>query len=459
MLIYRYKNICVRSLIFVLLSLAIQFSFYPSRANSEELPLEAAIQMALKNNRSLLRANFDRSDSGWGVANAVSNWLPKASYISSWSKVDDDTYDEAMEMYDLQKQMGMNPERTMWKNNYSSSIRVVQPIFNAGAEYTSIRSGVIDHKFKSYTAKDVYYQIIRDVKTAFYKAMKTRELVAVQEESLALARNSLELVRAKFDVGSATKSDVLRWEAQAAGTEGYLVKQQNEYDLALIELARIIGGPLEKKWTLPPVDMRVTENELAKTENSEQSGINTPLSIKSHPSIAAMNQSVDLTQVQIEGAVGRFLPNVNFSYDYAWATDDSILPDDDTSWMMAINFEFPLFQGFGAITGVGRSAYAYKSSRESAEEFSRKFLQGAYTTKMNIRAARLRLVSAQKAEISSKENLEIIKNRTKLGITTNLEQLDAQLAYQQARSDLIASVSDLRIAIAQWEYVTAGKGN
>ena len=449
----------LKRIFITLLAFGFLFIAIPFNGVCDELTLDSAINMALEKNRPLLQSRYNRSASGWGVANAVSNWLPKASFITTWSKVDDETYDEAMELYGLQEQMGLNPERILWKNNYSSSIRVVQPIFNAGAEYTAIRAGAIDYKLNKYTTEDVHVQIIRDVKTAYHNAVKSRALFKVQRESLLLANNSLQLVRSKFEVGSATKSDVLRWEAQVAGTEGYLVNQENEYNLALIELARIIGSPLDAKWTLPAVDTQVSENELSIAKESEKAGSTTPLTINSHPSVAAMNQNVELTQVQVEGAVGRFLPNVNFTYDYAWAMDDSILPDDDTNWTMGINFEFPLFQGFGAITGVGQSAYQYKSGKKSGEEFNRNFLQVAYAAKMTIKAARLRLISARKAEVSSKENLEIITNRTDLGITTNLEQLDAQLAYQQARSDLISAISDLRIAIAQWEYVTAGKGS
>jgi len=425
-----------------------------SFAAAEDLTLDQAISLALSQSRALQAAQHGKTAADWGLARGISSWLPKVTYSWGWFRYDDQTYDDAEASYQALKRVSADAERSVWKNNYSNSIEVAQPIFNQGGEYVAIRAAAINRRSARHQEDDARFQVILDVKQTYYAALKAQALARVAAESLSLAEESLRLVQARLEVGSATKSDVLRWEAELAGAEGNVVEAENAYAQSLMQLARLIGGSVRADWTLPELSTDTDQVDLSIAEMAGKAGREEPLGIGEHPAMRTVDDGLELSHVEAEQSVGNLLPSVNFSYGYNWSTDDTPAPDDETSWTMGVGVAIPLFQGFGAATGVGQSVYQYRQAKVEADDYRRQFLQRAYAAQLDLRSARLRVLSARKAVMSSQANLEIVAKRAELGMATNLEQLDAQIAYQSAQSELIGAVSDFHIALAEWDYVT-----
>ncbi|MHA1569348.1 MAG: TolC family protein, partial [Alphaproteobacteria bacterium] len=231
------------------------------------------------------------------------------------------------------------------------------------------------------------------------------------------------------------------------------------YAQAMMLLARILGRTVSDQFELPEMPEDVAPQDLAIADQAAQAGVSAPLEVSRHPSLEAMTTSIDLAEVENLSSYGALLPNVNFTYTYSWLTNDTVMPDEDTSWTMGIGVEIPLFEGLGRITGIGQTQQQVRSTRLQVEDYNRSFLQRAHAARLNLRAARLRVISARKATKHTAANLEIVNSRAQLGMATNLEQLDAQFAYRSAQSDLISAVSDFYIALAEWEYVTASTQN
>ena len=422
---------------------------------AEELTLERAIEIALENNRSLQAAQYSASAANWGLGESISVWLPHVYYNTTWTRPDQDTLDAADEALELSRQYNPDAEPSLYENNYTSSISVVQPIFNGAQEYAAIHSAAISRDSAKLNAQDARLQVSLEVKKAYYGALSAKELVRVAQESLALAQQSLALVKAQQDVGRVTVSDVLRWEAEAASAEGSVAEAENALAQSRMALAQILGEPVTTIYDLPEMNVEVDPQQLLIAEDAALAGTQDQLSVGGHPAVQAEENNITLAKVNTVQSVGALLPNINFTYNYSWETNDTMAPDEDTSWTMGISVEIPLFQSFGAISGIGRSCRTTQATRMGAESYERTFLQRTYAAKLDLRAARLRVVSALKAKKHAAANLEIVNNRSELGMATNLELLDAQLSYKNAQSNLIAAISDFNTAMAEWEYVTA----
>jgi outer membrane protein len=302
-------------------------------------------------------------------------------------------------------------------------------------------------------------QVVLNVKEAYYNVLKTHALAGVARESLNLAHESLRMYQSRLAVGMSTPSDVLRWEAQEASADGALAAAENSLALAKMQLATLIGGAVEAEYTLPAIDLQVADSDLGRVQEATLAGVKTPLPIKVHPAVKAMETNNDLAKQQTVGAVGRFLPRINFLYNYNWTTNDQFQPNGMTSWVMGIGVEIPLFQGGSAITGVGQSVELQQATAESVELFERTFLQRAHAAQMNLHSAALRVVAGRKGVVAAEMDLAIINKRAEIGTATTLDQLDSQLAYLQSKSDLIGAVGDFRSALAEWDYVTAKAKN
>lgn len=420
---------------------------------AEELTLDQAIKLAMQNNFQLQAAGYDSSAAEWGYGRSFSAWLPHVSYNTTWTHPDDETVEQADEAYDFMRMFDPSTERSLYEDNYSSSIRVVQPLFNGGAEYVAIRAASINRRNVRLTEEDVRLQVMMEVKKAYYGLQKGKALWRVTKESLALAKETLRFVQAQFEVGQVDKSYVLRWEAEVAGAEGAVAESENIYLQAMMNLARILGQPISDRFEVPDLAEKVDLADLGLAQQAMEAGTEVPMLVESHPSLRAVNTAVEMAETENLGSYGSLLPNVNFSYTYNWRTNDTVMPDDETSWTLGISVEIPLFQGLGAVTGIGQTHRQEQSARMQVENFRHVFFQRAHAARLDLRAARLRVKAARKARQHTRANLQIVEQRSQLGMTTNLELLDAQLAYKRAQFDLISAVGDFYIALAEWEYL------
>jgi len=425
-------------------------------AAAEELTLDRAVELALANNQTLRAAQYDASAAAWGFGKSISAWLPKVFLDSSWTRPDPETVRDAEQSYESLKRFSPDAQPSIFENNYSTSISLVQPIFNGGAELAAIEAGNINRRGADLTAADTRLQTVLDVKKSYYTVQKTKALLRVARESLTLAQESLKFAKARLEIGAGTDSDVLRWEAEVAGAQGNLAAADNAYAQALMNLARVIGRPIDEKFQLPEMGEDLEPQVLADAEKADLAGAKSTLPLVNHPALGAADASVDLAQVNTWAAAGKFLPNINFTYTYQWPTDDTIWLEGERNWTMGVTVEIPLFQGLGAIMGTGQSYRQEQSAKMKAEAFDQTFFQRAYAALLTLRSARLRVVSARQAVKYAQANLAIVEKRGELGLSSNLEVLDTQILYKRAQSDLIGSISDFFLALAEWEYVTSG---
>ncbi len=436
-----------------LASFVLVLTLWALPALAEELTLENAVKMALENNQLLLAAQESTAAAEWGFRRSISAWLPKASFQWAWSHPDPDTVDQADAAYELQRQYSPSAERSLWEENFTSSIVVTQPLFNGLGEYTSIAAGHTNRWIARYSEADEAHNLVRQVKQAYYAAAKSRALIQVARDSLQLAQESLKLTQARYEIGQAAQNEVLRLEAEVASAEGSVVDAENTYAQAMMALAHLIGQPLEGKYE-PSEPTTVSAESMAAAERAAGAGDDSPLSINTHPAVRAAEGNVELAELEHEATWGSMLPSANLTYSYNWETNNTAMPDEDTSWTLGVSVSLPLFQGFSAVTGTVATSHQVQAARLQVEDYKRTLLQQAYAARLNLRASRLRVISAQKALKSATANVELVHSQLEVGMATNLQVLDAILALRNAESSLLNATADFHSAMADWEYLT-----
>ncbi len=346
----------------VLFSLVLLLAAVPA-AHAEELSLEKAIALALLQNQSLKQANYQAEASDWSFARSFSAWLPQVTYDENWSRMDQTSYNFAKEESVLSNKFLPGSTPPVYRDSYAKSINIAQPIFNGLGEWVTIDSAYIARSGAHLTGEDARLQLVLSVKEAYYNVLKTRALAGVARESLGLTRESLRLYRSRLEVGMATPSDVLRWEAQEADADGALTLADNNFALAKMQMATLLGGAVEAEYTYPHIDLEITDADMGRVAEATLAGVKTPLPIKAHPAVKAAETQNDLVKQQLVGSVGRLLPRINFLYSYNWwANNDAFQLGAKTDYAMGIGISIPLFQSGGAVSGIGQSVELQKAT-------------------------------------------------------------------------------------------------
>jgi outer membrane protein len=442
--------------IFTLLSLA--FLTVPATAQQqalETLTLEQALERALGENRTLKASEYEKQSADWAEAQSVSGYLPKVYFVSSWTRLDDETVDRANQGYEMAKQFGQDAEKSAWEDMYKSYFQVTQPIFNGGAEISAIMAADRQRKERKFKVSKTRLDTVRNVKTAYFAALTAEQMVAASEESMGLADESLKIAQARYELGQVDKSEVLRWESSYAEAEVGLIEAQNGRETAWIVLANLIGAALSERFALAQrTDQQISDDLIAAAETGAKE-FPAPSDIGGHPAVKQIDQAVGLAKVDRFSSVGNMLPRANFSYQYSWLQNDTMDLDDRESWTAGIQVEIPLFQSLGGVFGIAKSQKSVRASQSSREDFVRGFLQQYHLAQLTIRSAKKSVLAAQKSESFAAQSLEIVKGRHKVGMASNLNLLDAQFAYTRSRSETIRKLGDFYSALADYEYFSA----
>lgn len=447
-----------RHIYLIAFTLVLAFSTVATGQTGELLTLDDAIKIALEKNRGLIADTYDMKSAKWGTAASVSNYLPKVYYTSTWSRIDDETLEEADEFFEFQKQLDPSAERSTWKDMYSSNITVAQPIFNGGQEIAGIMAANTQRKERTYNQENSRLALIRDVKAAYFSAITARELLNVANEAHSLAQESLNVAKSRYEIGQINKSEVLRWEANLYEAEVTRIEAENAQQGAIISLSNLLGVKLTNKFTLAFLQEEQINSDLNSIDPEKISQFPDTGKIATHPSVKQMDQAVKFAKVERFSSIGTILPRANFTYSYQWETNDTMEPDGDENWTMGIQVEIPLFQSLGGVFGITQSEYSVRKAKSDKEDYSRGFLQQLHMAQLTISSAKKKVQAAKTGEQFATENLDLVKGRHKLGMASNLDLIDAQFTYTQSRSSVIQALGDFYQALASYEYLTSQSG-
>ncbi|MCB9477688.1 MAG: TolC family protein [Deltaproteobacteria bacterium] len=447
--------------IFVATFLIVALGAAPAMA-AEMLTLPKAIEMALEKNRNLVATQLDADAAKWSQYQSVSGYLPKVYFNTSVTRIDQDTLDQLEEYDEVQRQFaeiqGRDPDdidETAIEDTYSSSIRVVQPIFNGGKEIVAIKAATHEKRRQQLAYEDTLASTKNTVSQAFYEAQKAASLEQTAKEALALSKETLRTTNARFEVGQLSRAEVMRWESQVANAEGNLIEATNALRLARLNLNAVIGAELPTEWEFPEVTDTIADEVLDNGEKAADGPMPDPATVTDHPAVMQVGETVNLAKSEEWNAATNVLPSANFVFNYAWENNDTLDLDGDENWTATISVEIPLFQSLGGIFGITSAHKSLLSAELQEDEFRRGFLQRLQNARLNLKAAAQRVKASRKEVAFAEENFEIVKTRESIGAATNLELLDAQFSYIQAKGRLATAIADLQIAGAEWEYVNA----
>ncbi len=143
-------------------------------------------------------------------------------------------------------------------------VRLDQSVSLSGKEFTAFRIAKEGIEKSRHDLDAVREEYLLTVASSYYNLLtsqKAREIAAANVERLTKHRNASET---RLKVGEATKTVLLRAEAELAGAQSELIKADNSQRLAKTVLARTVGipGAIEITEQQPGKDLVTREHEL-----------------------------------------------------------------------------------------------------------------------------------------------------------------------------------------------------
>jgi outer membrane protein TolC len=448
---------------------------------SHPLTIDEAVQLALKQNPSVLQQIQQLKVEKGLVFEARSRMLPQLRAASSYAQ-NDNALNPATNAGGSNLDLLAAPRSTVAANGLIPSAAVPnfvpiplssslasstanqtwqvtltasQLIYDGGATIASTRAARINEDQAYYTLRDTIDTVVQTVRTQFYQILLDKALVQVQEESVNLLQSQLEDQKSRYEAGTVPQFNVLQAEGTLENQIPQLIAAQNNYRISALTLARTLGIPADRQYVTDnplPVAGELTFNPIEYDLGSAliAARANRPFLKAQRSTILA---SVENITVQAAGYKPTISADVGLEQESNPTTNN--LTRTLQGWFLGLSGSWNIFDGFLTYGRVKEARAQLEQAKITYDDSVRQVELEVATAVSNLRQAAQTVDSAQTGVNVNLEALRLSDERLAAGTGTQLDVLTAQQALTTARSNLVQAEFSYVSAVAAYQEATA----
>ena len=411
---------------------------------SKPLTLADALNLALQQNRTILKSARDL-EAAHGVslqARAVA--IPKVQVTGNYTATDRDALESAF------------PGQSQASQNWDTGIRVVQSIYEGGRVLSSFRVAKLTREQAILTHQTIIADTLLATRVAYYDVLLAAQDIVVREASVNLLSKELDDQQRRLDSGTVPRFNVLRAEVAVANARPALIRARNNHRIAKNNLVNLLGYDLPRDvWEDIPM-------QLTDTLDAGGYSIELPDAISQalgkRTELGALRKLEQLRAEDITAARSGRLPSVQAFAGWGWRnrTFSTDITDSIDGWQVGAQATWSIFDGFQTRGKVVQAKAAHEKSKLELDDTSSRVELEVRTAYSIFVQAREVLESQKKVQEQADEALRLAKTRAEAGSGTQLDVLNAETALTEARTTQIQAKRDYVVAVAKLERAIGG---
>jgi len=391
--------------------------------------LAEAVAMALQHSPAARQAEAEVELASNEAMELRGSWFPSLSLNSAFANSSNQRFDQATgqlvsQNYSAQLQGGVDL--------FTGGRRLVQGRA-VGARLSAVREGARNQRFQTALFTTELY----------FRAAAADELVRSATQRLDRAREQLRFAESRLEVGTATRSDLLRAELEVGNAELSLVEAESALRSSRLQLGRQVGFQREVR---PAEDVL----PLLPPPLPELEELTTLAELRSPLAQAARSAVRDREAMRLSSWTA-YAPTLRLTGGYDWFAFD--FPPDQRSWTLRVFASLPLFNGFQREAAISRARIQEDLARVRERDALigvRVAVEDAY---LEIGSAGRRVTIAERGVELASEDLRVQEERYQIGAATILELQTSQVAVTEAEGAWVRERQGLGVAVARLEAV------
>ncbi len=424
------RHTATRMLCGAVVMLLLGGSVVPVVATGEPLALDQCVRQALNYNLNTAQAVSNLKSAGADVTAARSVFLPNIRVSGSVSKPE-----ETIEVF-------QGGELKFFDKTYSADAQASLVVFDGFGNLFGYRQATHGRTAAQERLLDAKQQVIYDTEKRYYEVGRTQELLDVAEKAAKLSNEQLKRTQAMKDLGASTLADVYKAEVDHSNARLVEIRAGRNLRVARASLAASIGLEVTADIEVEPLALEVVDVPFSLEEALTRAE-------QQNPGLRAARASLDSQKAGVKAAKSDRYPSLsiwgNTSYFNFEAKD---FDDEHIEWRYGASVNLTVFDGMLTKSNIRRA--------ESNQVLADRFLEleqlavdfVVAETYADLEVAREAISVAQDGVRSSEEDLRLAQERFKIGEGTILDVVDAQVNLRRARSTLVTSRYDARLALA-----------
>ncbi|MGZ6079328.1 MAG: TolC family protein [Myxococcaceae bacterium] len=401
------------------------------------LHLNEAVEAAIQNQPQLLQARANASAAEGRVIEARSPLLPQVTPQASWTR----SY-RALTSASTGG-VGTNTSTqclsstcNTWRLGVAGSQTLFDPSTWANWESQQRAADSLNA-----TATATLNNVILNVRTYYFQARATRDLVAVADQTLKNQVTHGRQVEGFVRVGTRPEIDLALARLNVANAKVQLITAQNADHIAKAQLNQAMGLP-------QGTDYQVAGDELAPVDVEDR-----PLTflvdqaLAYRPEIASFEYARQSSGKALDSARWGWSPTLAFTGSFFEAGPELNALKD--SWAFGFTLTWNLIQGgftVGRVRETEQNLVAATAALTGEQLQVRFDVEQAEAT---LQGNKETVVAANDAVDNAKEQLRLAEGRYQAGVGTIIELSDAQVQLTQAAAQLVQAQYNLSTARAR----------
>ncbi len=397
-----------------------------------QMTLDEAIERALRHSPQMAQAAGTVEMAESAERTALGAFLPSLSVSSGAS---------------LSSTERFNPQTsttvTGSSDSYNAGISSQLQLFTGGRRAAQLRGARAQTDAANASLLEQRFAVILNTQRAFFDVLRADDLVRVAEARIQRAQEGLDAATQRAQVGSGTRSDVLRAGLELTNAKQALLQAQNQRRTAAFALGRLVGsdGPVGARLDAPlvPAPPALDRDELLE------------LVLAHAPAVRAAAADARAAEAAERAARAQYYPTITASAGYDLFNQEPTWNDARRSWNLRLGISYPIFNGFQREEAVGRASVQANIARIRSEDARRQARAELERVLGALELAEQRIALAEEAVRAAEEDLRVQEERYRLGVSTILDRVASQQNLVQAEIDLVSARYDYQLARAELE--------
>ena len=325
---------------------------------------------------------------------------------------------------------------TVISDSRRAALTVQQPLLDM-AVFPGYRQGRLAVEAARLTYRYTARTTLFGVAQAYYDVLRQERIIAVNRQTLDLARQQVNLAERRRDVGVVTRTDVLKARVQEEDALRAVTEAENAEAIAQTVLAHVLNRPGTTFRVEEPPPRGPVTNSLASLAARARD---------CREDYQAGDLAIQQSLAARRGVLAQYAPTIVAEWSNQWVSPETATQPDGF-WEAGVALQIPFFTGGRRELDLQQATLAIESARLRHEQLAKAVdedVQRAYLNTVTLKRT-LAVLRAQVA--AAEENYQELQHQYKDGTATSLDVFSALEDLNTARTLLITRTYDHEIAL------------
>jgi len=402
-------------------------------AQQSPLTLKESLEIGLKSSKEIKLSESAVTSADAKLTEISSNLYPQLSVGFNYNHLSDVPVQFSSPIFSATG----NPIDALYAN-----ATIEQPLFT-GLKLLSLRNAAEYGKEAALVqSSQTINQKAFTIHMSFWNLYRTEKLVKVLRENIAGLEKHLKDTELFFQNGLVTKNDLLKLKVRVSETRTQLIETENAFEIARAVYNKNLGFSLNQKTEISVENFDDNLTEYGYDQILEEA-------INSRSELVSNKYQSLAAEERITAAKSTWFPQIGAfgSFNYLKVDGTQLLKSDWTNfWMVGVNVKWNIWDWWKTSSVAEQAEQQYNQVQLSSQILKENIEIEVYKNHLQLQSEASKVEVSKLRVESAKENYRIINDKYETQLATSTELVDADSELLNAKTKLITSYINYKIA-------------